>query len=309
MKLEELKGVSKEVIEKLKEKGFKKVEEIMVMDSDTLAAMLNISKSGATRIINACRAQYRPELKPLEQIEKEWKELGRLTTGSKNLDDLLGGGLLFQSMTELAGEYATGKTQSVFTFTVMAIASGYSVIFIDTERTVRPGRLKEIAEHRGVNPEDVAKYTYVIEAERTNELSSVIDRLCDVIREFNQNNPDRPVGLVVVDSLIGPIRSDFRGRGQLQERQQVLGHITQELLRIAKECNCVVVFTNQVYQKPDLFGGTVPVGGETLWHKAQYRLFYRRSKGNKRIVRILDAPDLPPRETVIVINEKGIDDA
>ncbi|MCD6431320.1 DNA repair and recombination protein RadA [Candidatus Bathyarchaeota archaeon] len=309
MRLEDIKGVSKDVIEKLKEAGLSKVEEVMVMDTETLASLLNISKTAASKIIHACRTQYRPELKSLKQVEEEWKKLGRLSTGSKNLDELLGGGLLFQSMTELSGNYGSGKTQSVFTFSVMAVASGYSVIFIDTERTIRANRLKEIAEHRGINPEDVVKYIYIIEAERTHELRSVVDALKGVIKEFNRQQPNRPVGLVVIDSLTGPIRADYHGRGELTERQQVLGHITQELLRVAKECNCVVVFTNQVYQRPDMFGGTVPVGGPTLWHRAQVRLFYRKSKTNKRIVRVLDAPDLPEKETVIIINEKGIDDA
>ena len=76
----------------------------------------------------------------------------RLSTGSVELDKLLGGGLESMSITEAFGEFRTGKTQLSHTFCVttqMPGANGYSggkVLYLDTENTFRPDRLRPIAD-------------------------------------------------------------------------------------------------------------------------------------------------------------------
>ena len=77
-----------------------------------------------------------------------------LTTGSVELDKLLEGGIETGSVTEVFGEFRTGKTQLCHTLCVscqMAVPNGGAegkAIYIDTEGTFRPERLKEIAEVR-----------------------------------------------------------------------------------------------------------------------------------------------------------------
>jgi len=81
----------------------------------------------------------------------------RLTTGSKNLDRLLCGGLE-PGITELIGAYGTGKTQiclqACLTVQLTPNRGGLdgAAFYIDTEDTFKPERLEEIA--RGIGLED-----------------------------------------------------------------------------------------------------------------------------------------------------------
>jgi DNA repair protein RadA len=63
-----------------------------------------------------------------------------------------------------------------------------------------------------------------------------------------------------------------------------------------EECVNALV-TNQVMAKPDTFFGdpTKPVGGHVLGHTATFRLYLRKSKGEKRIAKLVDSPNLAGR--------------
>jgi len=78
----------------------------------------------------------------------------RISTGSKELDTLLGGGIETGSITEVFGEFRTGKTQLCHTLAVttqlqrdMGGGEG-TVLIVDTEGSFRVERCAEIAEKR-----------------------------------------------------------------------------------------------------------------------------------------------------------------
>ena len=71
-----------------------------------------------------------------------------------------------------------------------------------------------------------------------------------------------------------------------------------------------VFVTNQVQARPDLFFGdpTRPIGGHILGHSATTRVYLRKSKGGRRIARVVDSPNLPEGESIFMITESGIRD-
>jgi len=71
-----------------------------------------------------------------------------------------------------------------------------------------------------------------------------------------------------------------------------------------------VVFTNQVSSKPDVFYGnpTTHTGGNIVAHGATIRIFLRKGKGDQRVAKVVDAPNLPESDTVFTITEEGIKD-
>ena len=81
-----------------------------------------------------------------------------ISTGSSKLDELLGGGFESGSLTEIYGEFRTGKTQLCHTLAVtcqLPLAQGGAegkAMYIDTEGTFRPQRLIAIAERFGMDP-------------------------------------------------------------------------------------------------------------------------------------------------------------
>jgi len=44
---------------------------------------------------------------------------------------------------------------------------------------------------------------------------------------------ESPHSLLIIDSIMAVFRSDFTGRGELSERQQVLGKVLSKLMKLA----------------------------------------------------------------------------
>ena len=177
------------------------------------------------------------------------------------------------------------------------------VLFIDTENTFRPRRVAQIAENAGMDPESVLKNIYVARAFNSAHQMYLLEKSEDLLREDN-------IKLLIVDSLTALFRSDYVGRGTLAERQQKLNKHIHTLQKFADLYDVAIYVTNQVMSKPNvLFGDpTTPIGGHILGHMSTYRVYLRKSKGDKRIARLIDSPDLPNAEAVFEVNEKGIVD-
>src|SRR5438876_391741 len=131
-----------------------------------------------------------------------------------------------------------------------------------------------------------------------------------LVEKAQELTQDFPIRLIVIDSLTAHFRAEFIGRGVLAERQQLLNKHIHELMRFGDIHNAVVYLTNQVHAKPDAFFGdpTRPVGGHIVGHSATFRVYLRKSKGGKRIARLIDSPNLPEAEAVFSVSEDGIRD-
>jgi DNA repair protein RadA len=175
-------------------------------------------------------------------------------------------------------------------------------VYIDTEGTFRPERIAEIAEARGLDPEKILSRITVARAYNSAHQELIVKDLGRVIGPYKAK-------LVVLDSAVAHYRAEFLGRGTLAERQQRLNRFMHQLLRTAEIYNIAVVVTNQVQAAPDSFFGdpTRPTGGHVVAHTSTYRIYLRKAAKN-RIARMVDSPYHPERDTVFVLNERGIDD-
>ncbi|WP_456368341.1 DNA repair and recombination protein RadA [Thermococcus sp.] len=313
--LEDLPGVGPATAEKLREAGYDTIEAIAVASPLELKEIAGISEGAALKIIQAAReAANIGTFMRADEYMKKRTTIGKISTGSKALDKLLGGGIETQAITEVFGEFGSGKTQLAHTLAVMVQKPpeegglGGSVIWIDTENTFRPERIKQIAENRGLDPEEVLKNIYVARAFNSNHQMLLVEKAEEIIKE--KANTDRPVKLLVVDSLMAHFRSEYVGRGSLAERQQKLAKHLADLHRLADLYDIAVFVTNQVQAKPDAFFGdpTRPVGGHILAHSATLRIYLRKGKAGKRVARLIDSPHLPEGEAVFRITEKGVED-
>ncbi|WP_048146514.1 DNA repair and recombination protein RadA [Pyrococcus abyssi] len=313
--IEDLPGVGPATAEKLREAGFDTLEAIAVASPIELKEVAGISEGAALKIIQAARkaANLGTFMRADEYLKKR-ESIGRISTGSKSLDKLLGGGIETQAITEVFGEFGSGKTQLAHTLAVMVQLPpeegglNGSVIWIDTENTFRPERIREIAKNRGLDPDEVLKHIYVARAFNSNHQMLLVQQAEDKIKELL--NTDKPVKLLIVDSLTSHFRSEYIGRGALAERQQKLAKHLADLHRLANLYEIAVFVTNQVQARPDAFFGdpTRPIGGHILAHSATLRVYLRKGKGGKRVARLIDAPHLPEGEAVFRITEKGIED-
>ena len=178
-----------------------------------------------------------------------------------------------------------------------------NTIIIDTEQTFRPERITQMAEALDLDPEAVLKRIHVARAFNSHHQMLLVEKAFEKAHEI-------PVKLLVVDSLTAHFRAEYIGRGALAERQQMLNKHMHDLLRFGHVHNAVIAVTNQVSAKPDAFFGdpTRPIGGHIVGHAATFRIYLRKSKGGKRIARLIDSPNLPEAEAVFQVSEAGISD-
>ncbi|HEW93464.1 MAG TPA: DNA repair and recombination protein RadA [Thermoprotei archaeon] len=312
----ELPGVGEVTARKLKEAGIYTVRELLLYSPIYLSELLNISEERAEKLVITAhdflreRGLISDDFISAEELLEKIKRRRYITTGSRNLDNLLKGGIATQAVTEFYGEFGSGKTQLCHTLAVnvqLPESEGglnQNAIYIDTEKTFSPSRIVEIATAKGLNPSDVLKNIIVARAYNTTHLLLLIKMLPEKIKSNN-------VGLVAIDSAVAPFRAEYLGRGKLAERQQLLNRLMHDLIRIAELYDAAIVITNQVQAQPDIMFGdpTKPVGGHVVAHAVTYRIYLRKAKQKGlRIASIVDSPEHPPGETLFLISEEGITD-
>jgi len=313
--LEELPGVGPAIAEKLREAGLNSLEAIAVASPAELVATAEIGESTAAKIINAARvAADIGGFVTGEKILERRQGIGKLTTGSKSFDELLGGGLETQAMSEFYGEFGSGKTQIAHQLAVNVQLPpekgglNGSVIIVDTENTFRPERIKDMAEAAELDYADVLKNIHVARAYNSNHQILLVEKAGELANELK--NTEKPVRLIIIDSATAHFRSEYVGRGTLANRQQKINKHLHDALRFADINNAVAMITNQVMVRPDAFFGdpTRPIGGHIVGHTATFRIYLRKSKGEKRIAKLVDSPSLPEAEAVFSVSKAGIGD-
>jgi len=339
--LEELPGVGPATAEKLKDNGFDNYQGIAVASPGELSNTADIGESSAADIISAARdaadiGGFESGAAVLERRE----QIGKLTWGVEEADELLGGGVETQSITEVYGEFGAGKSQVTHQLAVnVQLPREHgglegSAIFVDSEDTFRPERIDDMV--RGLDDE-IIEATMVLhevaeegEADASDEalLEDLLETMLDkihVAKAFNSNHQillaekaqeiasesqdeEFPVRLLCVDSLTAHFRAEYVGRGELANRQQKLNKHLHDLMRVGDLNNTAVVVTNQVSANPDSFFGdpTQPIGGNILGHTSTFRIYLRKSKADKRIVRLVDAPNLADGEAVMRVTGDGL---
>ncbi|MCI4326500.1 MAG: DNA repair and recombination protein RadA [Thermoplasmata archaeon] len=306
--LEDLAGVGPTTAEKLREAGYTDLMELAVASPGDIAEAAEIGNAIAQKIIGEARRLA--EVGSFEVgtvLLERRKRLGRITTMARSLDELLGGGIETQAITEFAGEFGTGKTQIAHQAAVdvqLPVDQGGlngEVVYIDTESTFRPERIVDMAKAVSLDPTEALTRIHVARAYNSSHQMLLVAKAQELARE-------KPIKLIVVDSLTAHFRSEYAGRGELAPRQQLLNKHLHELLKFGDTYNAAVIVTNQVSSRPDvLFGDpTRPIGGNIVAHASTYRLYLRKSKPPKRIARLIDSPSLPEGEAVYSLTPDGI---
>ncbi len=315
VELEDLPGVGPAVAEKLREAGYSAVDAVAVCSPNELATAADLGESNAGNIISAARSMANlGGFESGEDILERRKKVKKVTSGSDELNHLFGGGIETQSMTELYGEFGSGKTQLCLQLAVNVQLPeeegglNGSVMVIDTENTFRPERIIQMAEAKGLDPSEVLKNIHVAQAYNSNHQMLLVDNAKDLANTMKRDGGEPK--LLIVDSLMSHFRSEFVGRGTLADRQQKLNRHLHDLIRFGELFNAAVVVTNQVQAKPDTFFGdpNKPIGGHIVGHTATLRIYLRKSKGETRVARLIDSPHLPEGEAVFKVAEGGITD-
>ena len=309
----DLPGVGPAIAAKLEEAGYLDLMSIAVLTPGELADVAGLTEATARKAIQASRKMMDLGFKDATEYMKDREEMLTISTGSVNLNNLLGGrGVETGTVTEAYGAYGSGKSQLAHSLAVHAQlpkerggAEGMAV-FIDTEGTFRPERIKDIASALGLDETQALKNVFAARAFNSDHQMLLVDKITEMILEKKL-----PIKLVVIDSLTSHFRAEFAGRGMLADRQQKLNKHIHALIRLAEQHKVAVYITNQVMANPGIMFGdpTTAIGGHILGHASHYRIYLRRGKKGSRVAKMIDAPNLPENECVFWLTTGGLADS
>lgn len=314
LRLDSLEGVGPVTTKKLTDAGIHNIMDLLVRGPVEVSEITGMDKETAEKIVNKARQQLVEEgliakdFVSATEIYKRRQDIGKISTGTNCLDLLFDGGVETQALTEVYGEFGSGKTQFCHTMCVNVQkpkeqgGQEGGVLYIDTENTFRPERIVSIAKANGMDPEKVLDRIIVARAYNSSHQILILEEAGLVIKENN-------IKLIIIDSAAGLFRAEYLGRGTLSERQQKLNKFLHLLVRTAETYNCAALATNQVMSSPDVFFGdpTRPIGGNIVAHTSTYRVYFKKS-GKKRIARMVDSPHHPEQEVIFMLTEAGISD-
>lgn len=308
----QINGITSTDLKKLRENGLHTVEAVAYAPRKQLLEIKGISEIKADKLLNEAARLVPMGFVTAADFHMRRSEMICLTTGSKNFDTLLGGGVETGSITELFGEFRTGKSQLCHTLAVtcqipLDLGGGEGkCLYIDTEGTFRPIRLVSIAQRFGLDPDDALNNVAYARAYNADHQLRLLDAAAQMMSESR-------FSLIIVDSVMALYRTDFAGRGELSARQMHLAKFMRALQRLADQFGVAVVVTNQVVAQVD---GAMsfnpdpkkPIGGNIMAHSSTTRLAFKKGKGCQRYCKVVDSPCLPEAECVFAIYEDGVGD-
>jgi len=311
-KLTDLPGIGPAIATKLEEAGCTDLMGIAILSPAELADTAGLTEATARKAIQAARKMMDLGFRDADEYMKERDEMLTITTGSKNLDKLLGKGVETGALTEAYGAYGSGKSQLAHSLAInvqlpkeQGGLDGMAV-FIDSEGTFRPERVRQMAIARGLDSQKILKGILAARAFNSDHQMLLVEKIPELI-----NEKKLPIKLIIIDSLTSHFRAEFAGRGQLADRQQKLNKHIHALLKLSEQFNIAVYITNQVMANPAVMFGdpTTAIGGHIVGHASTYRIYLRRGKKGSRVAKMIDAPNLPESETVFWITPSGFADS
>lgn len=306
-------GVLAGDIAKLVEAGYTTVESLAFAPKKQLLGIKGFSDTKVDKLIKEAAKLVPMGFTTATAYHQRRSELVYLTTGSSEVDKLLNGGFESGSITEIFGEFRTGKTQLCHTVAVTCQlppergGAGGKAMYIDTEGTFRSERLFPIAERFGMDPSEVMDNISYARAYNSDHQSQLLVKASAMMSESKY-------AVLIIDSATALYRTDFSGRGELGARQLHLAKYLRSLVNLAETFRVAVIITNQVVSNVDgaaaMFAGDIkkPIGGNIMAHASTTRLYLRKGRGETRICKIYDSPCLPESEAVFSITEQGIND-
>eukprot|EP00898_Chlorokybus_atmophyticus_P002705 jgi/Chlat1/3435/Chrsp23S03755 len=305
-------GIAAADLKRLHDVGLTSVESVAYATRRELVKIKGFSEQKAEKVLAAVFKIVPRGFTCATSIFQIRKEIILISTGSRELDKLLGGGVESGSITEIYGEFRTGKTQICHNLCITAqieIKDGGSegkALYIDTEGSFRPERLVQIADRYRIDAQQALDNVVYARALTTEHQQSLLVEAANLMASSR-------ISVVIVDSVTSLFRVEYTGRGELADRQVQLGKFLRSLQRLGEAFGAAIVITNQVVATVDAamaFSGpqVKPIGGNIIAHASTYRLALRKGRGEERIARLVCSPHLPEEDARFMVCAEGITD-
>ena len=232
----------------------------------------------------------------------------KVSTGSLDLDKLLGGGYESGIITMLVGPPGTGKTNLCILASCSQALKGKKIIFVDTEGGFSIERVKQLT---GEKYKDVLSKIFLLEPTSFDEQKTYLSKLSSSIKKDQVN-------LIIIDGMAMLYRlklseaSESKSEEKIREVNSDMAWQMSLLAKISRKYKIPIIITNQVYfgfltEKEFREGKqrkTNIVGGDLLkyWSKCIIEL----KKGRTRRLKLLKHRSLPEREMSFEIKNSGV---
>ena len=217
-----------------------------------------------------------------------------------NLDLLLRGGFRSKKSYIVYGANSTGKTQLCHQLCIEAFKIGIKTIYIDTENTFRPERIKELCFYRGLNDDQVLKTILVASITSNDTLEFKINELESILKKSD-------VKLIIVDTINNYYRLEQGISFEKSKRQFI--KILSKLNLLIEKYDFILILTSQVTSKFDRDSNIkhVPVGIQYLNHFFN-EFIYLLKKNDKNIMHLINSSYLKENKLAYNIAPEGIID-
>jgi len=240
----------------------------------------------------------------LESMLKEIQNCNKyfLPTGSTHFDMILKGGF-HPGMYLIYGAHRTGKTQICHQMCLQAYIANSDSIYIDSENTFRPERIRELCTTRGVNEEEAMKSILITKVLGN---STFLLNLNEVDKKLEKSNTK----LLIIDSINNHFRAD-QGAGNIShnELKKTFIKILQKLYDMTQKHDMILIATAQISpnftEKPIIREN--PVGIQYLNHFFSEFLYLIRNS-DKNYVHLVNSKTLPENKLPYIITARGIED-
>ncbi|KAH9944258.1 Rad51-domain-containing protein [Epithele typhae] len=260
-------GINVQDILKLKSAAINTVSGVNMTTRRQMLKIKGMSEAKVEKIKEAAHKILGSSFATGIEVQEKRKKVLSISTGSKAVDTALGGGIMSQSITEVYGEFRTGKTQLAHTMSVLAQLPG--------EMGGASGKMELINECSLRFAEDKDFRVLIVDSimalfrtdfsgrgelsERQQKLAQMLSKLSKLSEEYN-------IAILITN-------------------------------QVQSDPGATMTF---------VAGGALkPIGGHILSHASATRMFLRKGRAEERVAKLVDSPDRPESEASYKLDEGG----
>jgi DNA repair protein RadB len=222
-----------------------------------------------------------------------------IPTGSKTIDEYLGGGLPAESISLIYGEAETGKTTLAMQCAVSCAKQGNKTLFIDCDDTFSVQRLSQVTAKQFT---EMAELIFLTKPHDFREQAAIIDQLA----RYVANN----FGLTVIDTLTSLYRLRVsESPSKTFELNRELNRQLAVLAQTAKIKKIAVLIISQVHSVLDEVSASVePVATRVLKFWASTIIALKPTENPQIVEMTLEKTPqkLRPKTLNLIIEESGM---
>ncbi|MFW6231034.1 MAG: DNA repair and recombination protein RadB, partial [Nanoarchaeota archaeon] len=222
-----------------------------------------------------------------------------ISSGNEVLDEL-SGGIEKDVITTMYGPAGVGKSNFCILTAVDVVTKGGKVVYIDTDGSFSPERLRQVAEARGEDPKQVLENMVFFKPVNFQEQKVVFDKLKSLITD--------KIGLVVVDSIAMLYRLEMgRSSEDVYGINKELGRQLSYLSEIARKRKIPILVTNQVYSSFEEKDKVHMVGGDILRYSSKCLIELRAYRNVRKAILKRHRSQPEGKEALFRIIQEGVE--